>query len=149
MSYKLTSFQRAKLLKVKGVDFEFFCDIIKKYCQVKYKAMKLIHMFWKFFIFDPFKFKKTSILLCIWEKEECVCVHMPVSLHLIHVKPQSHILFFNPEPLRQIIVNVLYCSHSAEAASVGQHPLQRSTGRWHVTYRTRDIRGWWVQVQML
>lgn len=45
MSDKLTSFQRAKLLKVKGVDFEFFCDIIEKYCQVKYKAMKLIHMF--------------------------------------------------------------------------------------------------------
>lgn len=55
-------------------------------------------------------------------------------LHLIHEKPQSHILFFNPKPLRQILVNVLYCSHSAKAASVGQHPLQWGSGRWHITW---------------
>lgn len=67
----------------------------------------------------------------------CVCVCLE-PFHLVHVKPQSHILFFNPEPLRQIVVNVLYRSHAAEAASVGQHPLQRGCGRWHVTYKTHQ-----------
>lgn len=53
--------------------------------------------------------------------------------HLTVVEPESHILLLDAESLGQVQVDVLDGGHAAEAACVGQHPLQRSVGRWHVT----------------
>lgn len=53
--------------------------------------------------------------------------------HLTVVEPEPHVLLLDAEPLRQVQVDVLNGAHAAEAARVGQHPLQRSVGGWHVT----------------
>lgn len=55
-----------------------------------------------------------SVYMCVGV---CVCVILQ-PLHLIDVEPESHILLFNSESLWQVIMNVLYSTHSAEAASV-------------------------------
>lgn len=48
--------------------------------------------------------------------------------HLTVVEPQSHVLLLDAEPLGQVEVDVLDGAHAAEAARVGQHPLQRGVG---------------------
>lgn len=53
--------------------------------------------------------------------------------HLTVVEPESHVLLLDAESLGQVEVDVLDGAHAAEAACVGQHPLQRSVGGWHVT----------------
>lgn len=56
-----------------------------------------------------------------------------MSAHLTVVEPESHVLLLDAESLGQVKVDVLDGAHAAEAAGVGQHPLQRSVGRRHVT----------------
>lgn len=53
--------------------------------------------------------------------------------HLTVVEPESHVLLLDAESLGQVQVDVLDGAHAAEAARVGQHPLQRSVGGRHVT----------------
>lgn len=48
--------------------------------------------------------------------------------YLTVVEPEPHVLLLDPEPLRQIQVDVFDGAHAAEAPSVSQHPLQRRIG---------------------
>lgn len=56
-----------------------------------------------------------------------------VSAHLTVVEPESHVLLLDAEPLGQVQVDVLDGAHAAEAARVGEHPLQGSVGRRHAS----------------
>lgn len=56
-----------------------------------------------------------------------------LAAHLTVVEPESHVLLLDAQSLGQVEVDVLDGAHAAEAARVGQHPLQRSVGGWHVT----------------
>lgn len=53
--------------------------------------------------------------------------------HLTVIEPQSHVFLLDAESLGQVEVDVLDSVHTAEAACVGQHPLQRSVRRWNAT----------------
>ena len=53
--------------------------------------------------------------------------------HLTVVEPESHVLLLDAESLGQVEVDVLDGGHPAEAACVGQHPLERSIGGWNIT----------------
>lgn len=55
--------------------------------------------------------------------------------HLTVVEPEPHVLLLDAESLGQVEVDVLDGAHAAEAACVGQHPLQRSVGGRHVTWK--------------
>lgn len=57
--------------------------------------------------------------------------------HLTVVEPEPHVLLFDAESLGQVQVDILDGGHAAEAACVGQHPLQRSVGGRHVTCYSR------------
>lgn len=56
-----------------------------------------------------------------------------MSAHLTVVEPESHVLLLDSEPLGQVQVDVLDGAHAAEAARVGEHPLQGSVGRRHAS----------------
>lgn len=56
-----------------------------------------------------------------------------MSAHLTVVEPESHVLLLDAESLRQVQVDVLDGTHAAEAACVGEHPLQGSVGRRHTS----------------
>lgn len=53
--------------------------------------------------------------------------------HLTHVEPKSHVFLLNAKPLGQVEVDIFNSVHAAEAACVGQHPLQRSVRGWNAT----------------
>lgn len=47
------------------------------------------------------------------------------------VEPKPHVFLFDAEPLGQVEVDIFNGVYAAEAACVGQHPLQRSIGGWN------------------
>lgn len=53
--------------------------------------------------------------------------------HLTVVEPEPHVLLLDAQSLGQVQVDVFDSAHAAEAAGVGQHPLQRSVGRGHAS----------------
>ena len=48
--------------------------------------------------------------------------------HLAVVQPEPHVLLLDSEPLGQVEVDVFDGGHAAEAACVGQHPLEGGIG---------------------
>lgn len=68
------------------------------------------------------KKRKTSVGQCV----SCAA-------HLTDVEPKSHVFLLNAEPLGQVDVDIFNGVYAAEAAGVGQHPLQRSVGGWNTT----------------
>lgn len=84
--------------------------------------------------FTLLKFCVIYRLTNVWKKKKSqIYKSKGGSSHLTVVEPESHVLLLDAESLGQVEVDVLDGAHAAEAAGVGQHPLQRSVGRRHVT----------------
>lgn len=50
------------------------------------------------------------------------------------VEPKPHVFLLDAEPLGQVEVDIFDGVYAAEAACVGQHPLQRSIGGWNAAW---------------